>query len=254
MTIDVFSATGTKVKSMELPASLFDAPQNWGLMHQAVVMQQANRRQSPAHVKTQSEVQGSTRKIRAQKHTGGARHGAIRNPLMRGGGKIFGPRNIMNYTKDMPKKMRHAALRSSLSVMASKGAIIAIESFPDTIKTKSFAELLKKLPVDIGRNILIVSPAEHKALLLSARNVEAVHTVRASYLNAEEILNARHIVFLVDAIDQADKLFGKKETVANTTKKETVIKPKRTHKPRVTHVERAAAKVAKSKKPSSKKS
>ncbi len=233
MTIDVFSPTGTKVKSMELPASLFEATQNWGLMHQAVVMQQANRRQSGAHVKTQSEVQGSTRKIKPQKHTGGARHGAIRNPLMRGGGKIFGPRNIMNYTKDMPKKMRHAALRSSLSVMAAKGAVLAIESFPDTINTKSFATLIKALPVDYGRNILVVSPATHKALLLSARNVKAVHTVRAAYLNAEEILNARHIIFLVDAIDEADKLFGKKETVANTTKKEPVVKVKKSPKPYV---------------------
>ncbi len=233
MTIDVFSATGSKVKSMELPASLFGADTNWGLMHQAVVMQQANRRQSPAHVKTQSEVQGSTRKIRAQKHTGGARHGAIGNSLMRGGGKNFGPRNIMNYTQDMPKKMRHAALRSSLTVMAEKGAIVALESFPDTIKTKTLADLLKKLPIEHGRKVLLVSTAEHKALLLSARNVDAVHTVRAAYLNAEEILNARHIVFLVDAIDEADKLFGKKETVANTTKRIPAPRIKKTPKPYV---------------------
>lgn len=252
MTIDVFSATGSKVKTLELPASLFGGDVNWGLMHQAVVMQQANRRQSPAHVKTQSEVQGSTRKIRAQKHTGGARHGAIRNSLMRGGGKIFGPRNIMNRDQDMPKKMRHAALRSCLAAMAGKGAIVAIESFPETIKTKTLTDLLKKLPVEYGRKILIVSPSEHKALQLSARNIDAVETVRASYLNAEEVLNARHIVFLVDAIDEADKVFGKKETVANTTKKEIVEKKPRNAKKVVG--KKAAAKKAAVARTSSKKS
>lgn len=225
MTIDIFSATGSKVKSMDLPASLFEAPTNWGLMHQAVVLQQSNRRQSPAHVKTQSEVQGSTRKIRPQKHTGGARHGAIRNALMRGGGKLFGPRNIMNYTKDMPKKMRHAAIRSCLSMMASKGSIIGIESYPDTIKTKTLNDLLKKLPIEHGRKVLMVSSSAHKSLLLSARNVPFVTTVRASYLNPESILNARHVVFLVDAIDEANKTFGKKEvTTAKITKKGTAPK------------------------------
>ncbi len=246
MTIDVFSATGSKVKSMDLPASLFGADANWGLMHQAVVMQQANRRQSPAHVKTQSEVQGSTRKIKPQKHTGGARHGAIRNSLMRGGGKNFGPRNDRNWTKDMPKKMRHAALRSCLSVMANKGAIVAVDSFPETIKTKTLADLLKKLPVSYGRNILIVSPSEHKSLQLSARNIARTETVRAAYLNAEEVLNAKSIVFLVDAIDEADKLFGKKEHVANTTKRAPVAKLK--SEPKVKAAKKTAAKKTSTKK------
>lgn len=241
MTIDVFSVTGSKVKSMDLPASLFGADANWGLMHQAVVMQQANRRQSPAHVKTQSEVQGSTRKIKPQKHTGGARHGAIRNSLMRGGGKSFGPRNTRNWTKDMPQKMRHAALRSCLSVMASKGAIVALENFPETIKTKTLADLLKKLPVSYGRNILIVSPSEHASLQLSARNIAKTETVRAAYLNAEEVLKAKHIVFLVDAITEADKLFGKKETTAKTTKRVPAVRLKSEAKPK-------AAKKASSKK------
>ncbi len=256
MTIDVFSATGSKVKSMDLPTSLFGADVNWGLMHQAVVMQQANRRQSPAHVKTQSEVQGSTRKIRAQKHTGGARHGAIRNPIMRGGGKIFGPRNIMNHTKDMPKKMRHAALRSCLSVMAEKGAILAIESFPDTIKTKTLTELLKKLPIEHGRKMLIVSPSEHKSLQLSARNIAAVETVRAAYLNAEEVLNARNIIFLVDAIEEADSIFGKKEHVAKTTKRAPAVteEPVLKSAPRKRKAVKETTTKASTKKTSSKKS
>lgn len=219
MKIDVFSATGTKTKSMDLPASLFESEANWGLMHQAVIMQQANRRQSAAHVQTRGEIQGSTRKLYAQKHTGQARRGSVRSPLLRGGGKAFGPRNVINYVQDMPQKMRHAALRSSLSAVAAKGSILAIESYPDTVSTKDLAALIKKLPVQYGRKILLVSPSAHKSLQLSARNVPSLKTVRAAYLNAEDVLGSMYIIFLVDAIEEADKIFGKKDKAAKTSKK-----------------------------------
>lgn len=218
MTIDVFSATGSKIKTMELPEALFGSEVNWGLLHQAAVMQQANRRQSAAHVKTRGEVQGSTRKLYDQKHTGRARRGAVRSPLLRGGGKTFGPRNTMNHTKDMPKKMRHAAVRSALSAQAAKKSIIAIESYPDTIKTKTLADLLKKLPVEFGRNVLLVSPTAHASLQKSARNIDSVTTVRASYLNVEDILRSKHIVFLVDAFAEAEKVFGGAKTTAKIKK------------------------------------
>ncbi len=211
MQIDVYSAAGSKVKTLDLPEALFGAPVNWGLMHQALVLQQANRRQgSTAHVKTRGEVSGSTRKIVAQKHTGGARHGNIRNPLMRGGGKIFGPRNNKNYTKDMPQKMRHAALRSALTVQAEKKAIMGLENYPEAIKTKTMTDLLKKMPVELGRRILVVTPGAHKGVQLSARNIERVKTVQAAYLNVEDILNARHLIFVGDAVEQANTVFGKK--------------------------------------------
>ncbi len=219
MQIDIFSSTGSKVKSMDLPESLFGSEVNWGLMHQAVVMQQSNRRQSPAHVKTRGEVQGSTKKMFSQKHTGQARRGPVRSPLLRGGGKAFGPRNDKNYTKDMPRLMRHAAIRSALSLQASKKAVIAIDSYPESIKTKTVSDLLKKLPVEYGRKILLVAPATHKALQLSARNIAGVKTIVASYLNIEDVLNARHIIFLTDAITKADELFGKKESKSKVSKR-----------------------------------
>ena len=108
MPAKLFSATGETKGTFDLPETLFSAPINWGLMHQLLVLQQSNRRQSPAHVKTRGEVQGSTRKVYAQKHTGQARRGPIRSPLLRGGGKTFGPRNDKNYVKNMPQQMRHA--------------------------------------------------------------------------------------------------------------------------------------------------
>jgi large subunit ribosomal protein L4 len=209
--IDVYSSTGDKKKSMELPSSLFDVGVNWGLMHQAVVMQQANRRQSPAHVQTRGEVWGSTKKLFQQKHTGRARRGDIRSPVLRGGGKTFGPRNERNFLKDMPQKMRHAALRSCLALQAEKGAIVGLEDYPEAIKTKTAAALLKKLNMESGRRVLFVLDGKHDGLQKSVRNIPSVKCVYASYLNPEDILKARHVVFLVDALKTAEAVFGKKE-------------------------------------------
>ena len=232
--IDVFSATGAKQKSLELPAGLFDAPVNWGLMHQSLVLQQSNRRQSPAHVRTRGEVWGSTKKLFQQKHTGRARRGDIRSPSLRGGGKAFGPRNEKNYIKNMPQKMRHAAIRSCLAMQAEKGAILAIDNYPNTIKTKEAAALLKKLPIDATRRTLVVIDTKHDGLQKSTRNIPTVKCVYANYLNAEDVLKARHIIFLVDAFKTAEAIFGKKAEkkakvrVGNETVKAEESAPKKT--------------------------
>ncbi|MFA7682518.1 MAG: 50S ribosomal protein L4 [Candidatus Peribacteraceae bacterium] len=229
MTIDVFTTAGTKKGTMELPAVLFDAPINKGLIHQALVMQQSNRRTSIAHAKNRGEVQGSTRKLYAQKGTGRARRGSVRSPLLRGGGKAFGPRSNANFHKDMPRVMRHKALCSCLSLQAKSGSIIALESYAETVKTKEMIQLLSKLPVDLGRRILIVTDERHNALLLSGRNIPGITVITAAYLNPEDVLGARHIVFLVDALAKAEAVFGGKKEV-KTVKKEQDSKPKKTAK------------------------
>ena len=208
MTIDVYSATGTKKGTQELPADLFGTRVNRDLMHQAVVMQQSNRRNPIAHAKNRSEVQGSTKKSYQQKHTGRARRGSVRSPLLRGGGKAFGPKKDANFTKDMPRAMRHAALRSSLTIQAKNGIIFGLENYPDTIKTKAFHDLLKKLPVQIGRRLLFVIPEKHNALWMSSRNVPRIKVITAAYLNPEDVLNSKSIVFVGDAIDRAAKIFS----------------------------------------------
>ena len=207
MPAKVFTATGESKGTLALPETLFAAPINWGLMHQLLVLQQSNRRQSAAHVKTRGEVQGSTKKLYAQKHTGQARRGPVRSPLLRGGGKAFGPRNDKNFVKHMPQQMRHAAIRSCLSLQAGKDAILILESYPETIKTKAFHDLLKKLPVQVGRRLLFVVPEKHDALYMSSRNVPRVKIIRAAYLNPEDILLATSIIFVGNAIDQAAKVF-----------------------------------------------
>jgi len=220
LTVDVYTSTGVKKGTAALPAVLFGAPINEGLMHQALVRQQSNSRAPIAHVKSRGEVRGSTRKLFQQKGTGRARRGSVRSPVLRGGGKVFGPRNTRNFTKDMPKKMRRAALRSCLSLQAQHRSIIALEDYANTIKTKQAWELLQKLPVECGRRILFVTPEKHEALRLSMRNIPNVKVITAAYLNPEDILVSKHLVFLVEALKKAEEVFGKEGREAKEAREE----------------------------------
>lgn len=223
MKIDLYSATGAKKGSLELPAMMFEAPINEGLMHQAIIMVQGNRRNAIANTKTRSELRGSSRKIYAQKGTGRARHGTIRGNVMLGGNKSFGPKSNANFTTNMPQKMRHQALFSSLSLQAKSGAIIGLEDYPQEMKTKKMSELLGKLPVELGRNILVVLPAKHSGVAMSVRNLPRVKAVLVDYLNPEEVLRSRYIVILADAVKRAEEVFGSKKRNAKPVKE---AKPK----------------------------
>lgn len=215
MTIDVYTSTGVKKGTVELPSALFGAPISTGLMHQAVMQQQGNRRAAIAHTKTRSEIRGSTRKISPQKGTGRARRGPVRSPLLKGGNKAFGPRNVANFTKNMPHSMRRAALLSSLSYQAKRGVIVGLENYPETVKTKQAYTLLQKLPVSIGRPILFVLPERQNGLMLSVRNIPRVKTLIVNYLNPEDILHASHVIFLTEALQKAEQIFtAKKQRVS----------------------------------------
>lgn len=230
MTIDVYTATGTKKGTAELPVTLFGVPVNEGLIHQALVRQQSNRRRPIAHVKRRGEVRGSTRKLYQQKGTGRARRGSLRSPILRGGGKSFGPRSDANFTKHMPRSMQRAALRSCLSLQAKHERILGLEGYPEEIKTKKVLELLRKMPVEVGRNIVFVLPGAHPALARSTRNIPRVKVIQVAYLNPEDILSAYHLIFFVEAIAKAEKIFGKasdrqrvtnREQPSKTTKKKS---------------------------------
>ena len=244
MTIDVYSATGTKKGTRELPEYLFGGRINIDLMHQVVVLQQSNRRAAIAHVKTRAEVTGSTKKAYDQKHTGRARRGSVRSPLLRGGGKAFGPRNDANFIKDMPRAMRRSALISCLSLQAKKGAIIGLEDYPETIKTKTFHSLLQKLPVDIGRRLLFVVPARHESLWKSSRNIPRVKVIQAGYLNPEDILLARSIIFVGNSLDKAAEVFGKREArpTGGASDEATPAAPKKVKTPKAPKAAKAPAK------------
>lgn len=219
MKIDVYSSTGSKKGSAELPAALFEAPIDNGLMHLYLVRQQANRRQSPAHKKTRGEIVGSTRKLIKQKGTGRARKGSASANILRGGNKSFAPRNIRNFSKDMPKKMRRRALFSCLSFSAKEGRIIGLEGYGEDAKTKTFNALLQKLPVNIGRKIVLVTPEKMESLERGSRNIPGVKTILAQYLNPEDVLGAHHLIFVGGAVEAAEAIFGKKSQKSQTNQK-----------------------------------
>ena len=208
MKIDVYTATGTKKGAADLPAALFEAPIKEGLMHDALVRQQSNRRTPVAHVKTRAEVVSSGKKLYRQKGTGNARRGDSAAPILRGGSKAFGPRNTRNFVKNMPRKMRRAALASCLSLAAQDKKILGLEGYSEDHKTKKFAELLSKLPVEQGRKIVFVLPSRMESLERAAKNVPGVKTIHAAYLNPEDVLGAHHLVFLVEALQVAEEIFG----------------------------------------------
>lgn len=240
MKVDLYSATGDKKGSLELPAVMFEAPINRGLMHLALVRQHSNARRAVAHAKSRGEVRGSTRKLFQQKGTGNARRGSVRSPLLKGGGKAFGPKSRANYVKDMPQKMRRAALFSCLSLRAKDGIIVGLESYPDEVKTKTFASLCKKMALPVGRKIIVVHPGEHRGLSLSARNVKGMKTLPAAYLNPRDILEAYKIVFLADAVEAAEKVFAlsdetrAKRHETDSSPKARVSKPAHAKKPKAT--------------------
>lgn len=256
MNVDLFTASGTKKGTLALPASMFEAAINRGLMHLALVRQQSNRRAPIAHVKHRGEVVGSTKKMYQQKHTGNARRGPIRSPLLKGGGKAFGPRSEANFTKDMPKKMRRAALFSCLSYKAKTGAVVGLENYPNEVKTKTLVTLLKKLPFDYGRKVVLVTAGSNRSLELSARNIENVKTLHVQYLNPEDILGAKLIVFLADSIPVAEKTFtsavDRSSKQIDEVQKEKAAKPEKKEKPVKEKIVKEKKAPSKAKKPATK--
>jgi large subunit ribosomal protein L4 len=228
MTIDVYTSTGAKKGTATLPKALFEANINEGLMHQAVIRQQSNVRNTVAHTKSRGEVQGSTRKLFQQKGTGRARRGSVRSPVLRGGNKAFGPKSNANFVLEMPKKMRRAALASSLSLQVKNGAIFGLESYPEAIKTKDARKMLEKMPVELGRKIIIVTADNNASVNLSVRNIPNVRTVMAQYLNPLDVLGSRQIVFMVDAIKKLEQIHGKEEKTAEVKEETETTKTAKT--------------------------
>jgi large subunit ribosomal protein L4 len=218
MKADLYTQTGEKKGQVDLKKEFFEVEFNEALIHQALLRQRANARIPVAHTKERSEVRGGGRKPYRQKGTGYARQGSIRSPHYKGGGVVFGPRNTRNYSKDMPKRQRRKALFSALSVKAKNKEIIALEKYEGKVKTKPFAEMIKKLPVE--RNALVVMPERNEALQKSANNLPNVKTIMVNYLNIADLQKYRKVIFLKDALDKMQEVFTVKPAKAKTAKPE----------------------------------
>jgi large subunit ribosomal protein L4 len=202
MKVDVLNMKGEKVKSVELPAEIFESPVNIGLMHQAYIQQMANARLGTHKTKTRSEVSGGGKKPWKQKGTGRARQGSTRAPQWVHGGKIHTPRPH-KYTQHMPLKMRRAALRSALSAkVVDSGLVIVDELTLPEPKTRLMAEAMNVL---VGSSTALVLVAEkgteYDILTRSTNNLPDVRLLMANYLNIRDVLGYDKLVMPLKALD-----------------------------------------------------
>jgi large subunit ribosomal protein L4 len=201
MKLDVLNIQGEKTgRAVDLPDNVFGTEPNEHVLYLSVKQYLAHQRQGTHKAKERSEVSGSTRKLHRQKGTGGSRKGDINSPLYPGGGRVFGPRP-RNYEQKLNKKVKRLARKSALSAKAQTGNIVVVEDFSfDTIKTKSFTDLLKNLKV--GKKSLVVVPEQNNNVYLSSRNVPASKVVRAQDVNTYEILHANTLVLSEGSIQK----------------------------------------------------
>jgi len=188
MLVDVFNMEGGKVSSVDLPASVFEAPVFVDLMHQAYVRQMANARLGTHDTKVRGEVSGGGRKPWRQKGTGRARQGSTRAAHWKGGGRVHTP-HPRKYTQAMPLKMRRAALRSALSEKASSANIVVVDQLSlSEPKTRLMAKALNTLVGDGSALILIPEKAQYEGVIRSTNNLPDAKILLASYLNIRDLL------------------------------------------------------------------
>jgi len=202
MKVNVLSMEGKKLREMELPAAIFEAPINIDLMHQAYVRQMANARLGTHDTKVRGEVAGGGAKPFKQKGTGRARQGSRRAAQWVGGGRIHTP-HPRSYEQRMPKKMRQAALRSALSAKAAESELVIVDDLKlDEHKTRLMVNTLAGL---VGTSsALVVMPEKDQAyemVMRSTDNLEDAKVLLAGYLNIRDLFTYDKLVLPVKAID-----------------------------------------------------
>lgn len=191
--------SGGSVKSTNIDESLFGDRVLGRTLKDAVVMYEANARAGTAKTKTRGEVKGPNQKLWRQKHTGRARMGTRKSPLWRGGGIIFGPRP-RNYSYQMPKKARQAALRNAVFTKVRDGEIAVVDGLiGDKPSTKAAVSVLAALGME--RSVLVVTESPDRNAYLSFRNVPGVDVAPVGDLNAHMVLLRRYMVVTSGALE-----------------------------------------------------
>jgi large subunit ribosomal protein L4 len=207
MELDIYKKDGSKSgKKASLSPAIFEIAPNDHAIYQAVKVYLANQRQGTHKTKTYGEVKGSGKKLWKQKHTGRARVGAVRSPLWKGGGTIFGP-VPRDYSSKLPKQIRQLAKKSALSHKAKDAAIRIVEDFTlDQPKTKQMAEILKALELT-GRKTLLLVPKTDLSVWKSGRNIRSLNVLEASKASTYEILDNQVLLIQQSAVDVLEKTF-----------------------------------------------
>ena len=205
MKLSVYNTEGKETsKTVSLSKDIFGIEPNDHAIYLDVKNYLAAQRQGTHKSKERSDVTGSRRKIRKQKGSGAARVGDIKNPLFRGGGRVFGPRP-RTYNFKLNKKVKTLARKSALSQIAKDKKMIILEDFSmDTPSTKDFAKILSNLDQTNNKTLLILTDS-NKNILLSSRNLKKTKVVNVSSINTYDLMNANKLMFVESSIKEIEK-------------------------------------------------
>jgi large subunit ribosomal protein L4 len=168
----------------------------------------ANQRQGTHKSKQRNEISGSSKKLKKQKGTGGARAGNIKNPQYKGGGRVFGPQP-RDYSFKLNKKVKDLARKSALAYKAKDNMIAVVEDFNFAApKTKQYLAMLKALSFE-GKKTLLVLPETNSSIVLSGRNVQNAKIVTADQINTYDVMNAEQLIFVESSLSKIDNLLNK---------------------------------------------
>ncbi|MBR3454061.1 MAG: 50S ribosomal protein L4 [Bacteroidaceae bacterium] len=209
MEVSVYNIQGEDTgRKVTLNDSIYGIEPNEHVVYLSVKQYLADQRQGTHKSKERSEIAGSTRKLIRQKGSGGARRGDIKSPVLRGGGRVFGPRP-RNYSFKLNKKVKLLARKSALSYKAQQNEIMVVEDFNIEVpKTKDFKKIQNNLKID-GKKLLLLLPEVNKNVYLSARNLKGVEIMTASALNTYKVLNANVVVMTENAVKLVDETLNK---------------------------------------------
>ena len=216
MEAPVYSLKNEEVGKIEVPEEIAGAKWRPLLVRQVLLAQMANARHPWAHAKDRSEVRGGGRKPWRQKGTGRARHGSIRSPIWRGGGKAHGPTKERDYSQKVNKKMNKAAILSILGKKMKESGVKFFDTFAlKGHKTKELARDLRPI-LDLKKNskkfdILFVPEQGQRNIYLAARNLEKVKISSPNSLNVYDLMNYRHVFVAKDAIPEIVKTYSTKK-------------------------------------------
>ncbi len=208
MEVDIYTKEGKPSgKKISLPDAVFGIEPNQHAMYEAVTTYLANQRQGTHKTKTYGEVSGSGKKLWKQKHTGRARIGALRSPLWKGGGTIFGP-VPRDYSAKLPRKVRQLARRSALSHKLREESIRVVEDFTlEAPKTREMAAVLAALQIK-GKKTLLLTSKNDPIVYKAGRNIPRLNILQASQASTYEILDNQVLLLQQSAVAEIEKMLA----------------------------------------------
>ena len=209
MEVKVLNITGKETgRSITLSDSVFAIEPNNHAVYLDVKQYLANQRQGTHKAKERAEVTGSTRKIKKQKGTGTARAGSIKNPLFKGGGRVFGPRP-RSYSFKLNKQLKRLARKSAFSIKAKESNIVVLEDFNlETPNTKNFINVLKALGLENKKSLFVLGDS-NKNVYLSSRNLKTSSVISSSELSTYAILNTNTLVLMEGSLEGIEENLSK---------------------------------------------